>query len=84
MREGRRGRRPGSSGALSQLLLLITSLQTLSAAEIIRYDGDVNIGKSIGKLNLKCDKSSQISQIQNMSRPKDYSEFLLILQSVFV
>ena len=57
MREGRRGRRPGSSGALSQLLLLITSLQTLSAAEIIRYDGDVNIGKSIGKLNLKCDKS---------------------------
>lgn len=57
MREGWRGRRPGSSGALSQLLFLITSLQTLSAAEIIRYDGDVNIGKSFGKLNLKCDKS---------------------------
>ena len=58
MREGWRGKKPGSPGLL---LLLISSLQiqTLSASEIIRYDGDVNIGKSIGKLKLqKCDKSN--------------------------
>ena len=59
MREGRRGGRPESPGTLSLLLFLISShqIQTLSASEIIRYDGDVNIGKSIGKIELKCDKS---------------------------
>ena len=60
MREGGRRRRSGSPGRLS-LLFLISSLQiqVLSASEIIRYDGDVNIGKSnlSAKIpKLKCDK----------------------------